>query len=307
MNKKQLIIAVSCSAFFISACGKNGSDTVIARVGKVKITEADFAKELGQSPPSYRNYLSTSEGKKQFLDILLKEKILLNAAEKSGVMKKADVQKSLKDFEERIKQQQEEFKKGLVLREYLRELQDTELKIQEDDLKKYYEQNKNEYQNPVRVAASHILTPNESDAKVALDRVQKGENFAKVARELSKDPSAERGGMIGEVMPGDLSELPEFEAELFKLKPGQNSGIVKTKIGYHVIRKEKETHLPGLSFAEAGPQIRRILEKRKFDEWIEKSKTQQKLWVDDKALAAVKIPLAEKTQGLPQQIQPTTN
>jgi peptidyl-prolyl cis-trans isomerase C len=284
---------------------KSGEGTqVVAKVGSIKITVKDFEDELAGSPPAYQNYLSTLEGRKQFLDILLKEKLLMNAAEKSGVAKKQDVQKAFKQYKERMDDQEKEFRKNIILREYLRGLQDGELKVTEADIRKYYDEHKNEYQNPVRISASHILLPTEPEAKEALARLKKGEDFVKLAKEISKDPTAIRGGKIGEVMKGDLSELPEFEKELFSMRTGAISGIVKTKIGYHIIKKDSETRLSGNSFEDAAPQIRRILEKKKVDDWIEKSKKDQKLWIDDKVLASVAIPSASPSAAQEEPVVP---
>ena len=284
-------VLFSFAALALNGCGKN-SDKVIAQAGPVKITRSDFSKELVNSPPAYQNYLGTLEGKKQFLDILLKEKILLNAAEKSGISNKQEFQKNVKYYEEHMKDQLVEYRKGLILREYLRELKDGELKVLDPEVKSYYDQKKDEFQSPTKVSASHILCLSNEEAQGALARIKKGEDFAKVAREVSKDPTASRGGLIGEVSRGDLSDLPEFESKLFALKSGQVSDVIQTKMGYHIIKKNNEARLPSQTFEEAMPHIRRILEKQKFDQWIEKAKKDQKVWVDDKLLASIPAPSA---------------
>lgn len=286
-----LVVALvfGLGTIYLAGC-KKSQNKVIARADNVKIMQQDFEKELVGLPPTYQNYLATLEGKKQFLDILLREKILVSVAEKSGVAKKKEVLKSLQEYKERAKEQEQEFRKGLILREYLRELQDGELKVTEAELKLYYDQNKNDFQNPQKIAVSHILLPTKEAAETALQRLKKGEDFAKVAREISADPSAARGGMIGEVSRGDLAELPEFEAGLFNLKSGQISDVVKTKLGYHIIKKNGQIQLPSQSFEQGAPQIRRILEKKKFDQWMEKMKKEKKVWVDETLLASVSVP-----------------
>lgn len=291
MKKLTLVLAfpllLSGTSYF-AGC-KKSEKKVVARVGNVKITTEDLLKELSNLPGTYQNYLSTLEGKKQFLDIILREKILLRAAEKSRIFRKKEVQKNLVEYQKRAKEQEIEFRKGLILREYLRELQDGDLKVTEPELKLYYDQSGTDFKNPVKVTASHILSSTQEGAEKAYQRVRKGEDFAKVARELSTDPSSSRGGIIGEVSRGDLADLPEFEEQLFALKKGQVSNIVRTKIGYHIIKKNSETELPSQTFEKAAPQIRRILEKRKFDEWIEKIKKEENSWVDETVLAATPL------------------
>jgi parvulin-like peptidyl-prolyl isomerase len=302
---KKTVSLVLFAVVVAAAAGcKKSSNPVLAKAGSVKITQEDFSKEVSNSPPVYQNYLSTLEGKKQFIDILLKEKILVNAAEKSDVAKKPDFKKSIEDYDKRLKEQAAEYRKGLLLREYLRELKDTELKVSEEDIRAYYDQNRDNYENPRKIVASHILCLTESDAQAALQRVKKGEDFKKVAREVSRDPTAERGGLIGEVMRGDLSDLPEFETELFSLKSGQVSSVVKTKLGFHVIKNNGESRMRGQSADEAAPQIRRVLEKKKFDGWIEKAKKDQKVWVDEKALSSVALPSAGRGAAEPEGFAP---
>lgn len=272
----------------LSGCQKGGHE-LVAKVGRVKITKDDFANEISNSPPAYQNYLSTIEGKKQFLDILLKEKILLNEAERSGIARRKEIQAGLKEYKEKAREQEAEFRKSLVLREYLRELQDGELKVTEGEIQEYYDKNREDFLNPVRVTASHILSSSREDAEAALQRLKKKEDFAKLAQEVSKDPSAGRGGLIGEVMRGDLTDLPEFEKALFFLKSGEISDIVQTKIGFHIIKKNGEIKLKGQSFEQAAAQIRRFLEKQKFDRWIDELKKKRNITIDEKVLADVPV------------------
>lgn len=73
-----------------------------------------------------------------------------------------------------------------------------------------------------------------SRADVALKRVKDGESFEAVAKELSEDTSASVGGDLGFFAKGDM--VPEFEAAVEALEPGQTSELVKTQYGYHVIQ-----------------------------------------------------------------------
>jgi parvulin-like peptidyl-prolyl isomerase len=72
-------------------------------------------------------------------------------------------------------------------------------------------------------------------AEAALKRVKGGEDFAKVATEVSQDPgSKDKGGDLGFTAKG--SYVPEFEAAAYNLKPGEVSGIVETQFGFHIIK-----------------------------------------------------------------------
>jgi peptidyl-prolyl cis-trans isomerase C len=85
------------------------------------------------------------------------------------------------------------------------------------------------------IHARHILVPTEDEAKAALARIKAGEDFAKVATELSKDPSGE-GGDLGWFTKDRM--VPEFSEAAFKLKKGEVSDPVKTQFGWHIIKVE---------------------------------------------------------------------
>jgi len=68
-----------------------------------------------------------------------------------------------------------------------------------------------------------------------MERLKKGEKFSNVAREVSLCPSKKRGGDLGTFGRGRM--VKEFEQAAFALQKGQISPIVKTKFGYHIIRR----------------------------------------------------------------------
>jgi peptidyl-prolyl cis-trans isomerase D len=141
------------------------------------------------------------------------------------------------------------------------------LKADDELLQGYFEQNKSDYQSSEQRRARHILivveegadeeTANKAReaARVALERVNAGEDFATVARELSQDPgSAEMGGDLGFFEKGVMEK--EFEQVVFTLEPGDVSELVRTPFGFHVI-KLTEIRLPeGKSFDQAREEIR---------------------------------------------------
>jgi parvulin-like peptidyl-prolyl isomerase len=75
----------------------------------------------------------------------------------------------------------------------------------------------------------------EKEAQAAQQRLQRGEKFANIAKEISLCPSGKRGGDLGTFGRGIM--VKEFEDAAFALQKGQISAIVKTKFGYHIIRR----------------------------------------------------------------------
>lgn len=94
----------------------------------------------------------------------------------------------------------------------------------------------------------HILVDTEDEAKQVLTRLNNGETFENLAKELSKDPgSAENGGLYQGITPGQF--VPEFDKAMFQdLQPGQTTAApVQTQFGWHIIRLVARTEGPALS------------------------------------------------------------
>jgi peptidyl-prolyl cis-trans isomerase C len=105
----------------------------------------------------------------------------------------------------------------------------------EDAERKAYDEAAKAQPPEPEVHARHILLPTEEEAKAALARIKAGEDFAKVATELSKDPGGE-GGDLGWFTKDRM--VPEFADAAFKLEPGQVSDPVKSQFGWHIIKVE---------------------------------------------------------------------
>ena len=88
---------------------------------------------------------------------------------------------------------------------------------------------------PDKVHCAHILVKTELEAKAVLERLKKGEKFGAVARAVSLCPSGKRGGGLGTFTRGKM--VKEFENAAFALQKGETSAVVKTKFGYHIIKR----------------------------------------------------------------------
>lgn len=85
------------------------------------------------------------------------------------------------------------------------------------------------------IHCAHVLVKTEKEAQVVLERLQRGEKFANIAKEVSLCPSGKRGGDLGTFGRGRM--VKEFEQAAFALQKGQISPVVKTKFGYHIVRR----------------------------------------------------------------------
>lgn len=83
--------------------------------------------------------------------------------------------------------------------------------------------------------ASHILLSDKEDAEYVLEKLNEGASFEELASEFSECESAERKGLLGKFPQGTM--VPEFERALSKMKTGEISPPVRSKYGFHIIKK----------------------------------------------------------------------
>lgn len=271
--KKVLFVAV-LAAFCIGACKDQGP--VVAKVGGTKITEATLQDKLVNTPPAYQNYVNTPLGRKQFVDAVVRETIMVEAAKQAGVDKRNEYTEAIKEFKTEQERQYKEYKDALLIETYLREVHNSIL-ASEADVEAYYEQNKEMYDKPVAFTVRHILLADKADAEAAYAELEAGTKFETVVQEYSQDRgSVQNGGLVGPFKRGEV--VPEFEKAALELKNGEMSAIVDTPFGYHIIYKVSEETLPAVSFDDAKADIKRTIERERFDTWFESTK--QKLGVD---------------------------
>jgi parvulin-like peptidyl-prolyl isomerase len=92
--------------------------------------------------------------------------------------------------------------------------------------------------DPIRggkIKASHILIDKLSKAQEICEDLDAGESFQKLALQFSTCPSRKKGGNLGEFSKGDM--VPEFWNACTKLKISEISQPVKSKFGYHIIKR----------------------------------------------------------------------
>ena len=81
--------------------------------------------------------------------------------------------------------------------------------------------------------ARHILVASEKECQTLIDKIDKGEDFAVLAKKHSKCPSGAEGGDLGQFGPGQM--VPEFDKVVFSGEVGKPLGPVQTQFGFHVV------------------------------------------------------------------------
>jgi len=199
----------------------------------------------------------TAEQRSRLLDQMVVETVLFQEASRRGLSRDAEVHKLLQEAERQI----------LIGRliELLRK--EKAAPVTESQVAEFYEAHKESFKQPDSFRVSHILVSDSETAKQALERVKGGEPFAKVAEELSTDPSKSRGGDIGFFSKGQV--IPEFEEAAAKLKPGEISGVVQTSLGYHILLLTETKPAYQKPIEEVKDQIRQGLQSRQGQQAVQ--------------------------------------
>ena len=283
MNQKRfkkivkLVAAPIVLSAFLVGCSDGGNSRTVATVNKEKITEGELNKLLQSQ------YGSTA------LDSLITNKIVELEA------KKLDIKVSDKEIAEEYKTYTESYggEEALLksLESYNMTKKDVEkdiknylltLKVMEDyidvtdeDVKAYYEENKESFNTEEQVQASHILVEDEATANEVIKKLNAGEDFGELAHEYSTDTvSAEAGGELGYFSKGQMVE--EFENAAFAMKVGEVSKTpVKTEHGYHIIKVTDKKAAVKSNFESAKEEARKKLVEERVNE-------QYQAWVEEK-------------------------
>ena len=299
VNKKLVKVTstILVSAMFLTGCGA-GSNTV-AKVNGDTITVEEFSKDFNIIKTNYEAQYGPEfleqEGpdgetmgdvlKENVLDKLIVEEIIMQKAEEEKFLASdEEVNEEVTGFKEMVggkegfdgfleaNDMDEEYfkagiKKELTVEKY-REKFLEDLKIEDKDLKEYYEANKDQYET---IKASHILVEEEAEAQEIKKELDGGEDFGKLAEKSIEPDAAEREGDLGYFARGQM--VPEFEEEAFKLEVDEISEPVKTEHGYHIIKVTDKKD----SFDQVKEEVKGDLENEKFAENLEKLKEDAKI------------------------------
>ncbi|WHX39894.1 peptidylprolyl isomerase [Mesobacillus sp. AQ2] len=154
------------------------------------------------------------------------------------------------------------------------------IKVTEEEMKTYFEENKESFDQKEQVKASHILVEDEATAKKVKKELDSGKDFAELAKEYSTDASnAAKGGDLGYFGKGEMAK--EFEEAAFGMKVGEVSAPIKTDFGYHIIKVADKKAAKTAVFEDHKKEIKESLFDQKiqteYPNWLEKKKADYKI------------------------------
>jgi peptidyl-prolyl cis-trans isomerase C len=244
---------VAAALLFAAAAplsAQDAKDPLVAKVNDVEIHQSDLdiiETEAGQIPPM------SADAKKDYLVAFMTDLILVS---KAAQEQKLD---GTPDFARKV-----EFNRNKLLMSALLD-KTGKAAMTDEAMHKVYDDAVKQMTPEQEVHARHILVraaPGDDKASKAAEdkikavaaRLKKGEDFAKVAAEVTEDPSGKaNGGDLGFFSKEQM--VPEFADVAFSLDKGKISDPVKTQFGWHVIKVEDKRTKPMPTFDEVKPQI----------------------------------------------------
>jgi peptidyl-prolyl cis-trans isomerase C len=226
------------------------ASTVVAKVNGVAITDEDVKLAGEDLGPAIPKQLQGKARDAYILDYLIDGQLVAQKA----VAEKLD---QTPDFPQKLAY----YKEKLLMEALLS--QTAKSAATDEAMKKVYDDAAKNFKPQDEIHARHILVATKEEAEAALKRVKGGEDFAKVAKEVSKDPGSD-GGDLGWFTKDRM--IPEFAEAAFKLQVGQISDPVKTQFGWHIIKVEGKRQTKFPPFDQVKEQLSRyVVQKAQAD------------------------------------------
>lgn len=215
---------------------------VWAVVAGNEITDKDLNEIIMRYPEDKRMYMNNEQGKKQ----LLEQTIAFELFGKFGEEIKLD---ETDEYKETVKKLAKEILIQMTVNKVL-----TEVTVTDDEVRNYYNENKEKFMDKATATAKHILIETEDAANKIKAEIEEGKiSFEDAAMEYSTCPSKEQGGNLGSFGRGMM--VPEFEDAAFAAEIGKVTAPVKTQFGYHLILVEEKNEPKEKSFEEVKDMV----------------------------------------------------
>ena len=218
---------------------------ILATVAGEEITAEDLNAFIQSMPKEQQMYASNPQFRQQIIDQLVNARLFAKYAEELKMDETEEFQKILNNAKKEILA-------SMAIGETVKNAE-----VTEEELKGFYEANKQRFEKGGTVRAKHILVKEEAKCQEILEEIIAGKVFEEAAQQYSTCPSGQKGGDLGEFGKGQM--VKEFEEAAFNAEIGQVVGPVATQFGFHLIKVEEKNEATVAAFDEVKEQIRRNL------------------------------------------------
>jgi parvulin-like peptidyl-prolyl isomerase len=240
----------------VIACHRKPSTPpdVVARVGERMVTLGDFKRYLDRNTGTDLAQLGP-EVASAMLDQYLEEVILSEYAASHGVEIPAEkIAAAVRnDAGVTVIEKRDEMRRQKLIGD----LSENIPMPDDAEIRAYYEQHPGEFRSGEELHVKQILVHDEAVANQIAQKLHEGSSFEELSSQYSLAPNAKKGGEIGYVSRGELPKM--FEEEIFALKPGTTSGIIRTDASFHIFKVEDRRPPGVIDLQTAAPVIRERL------------------------------------------------
>jgi len=303
---------------------EGAEEEIVARVNGAPIARAEFEREVRLAT---QRATQTGKGldeerraalRQQTLEQLIGRELLLQASQENKIVvdhnavdgKLEDIKKrfpSDKEYQETLGRMglseehvKSQIRDGLTIERLIETEIVEKIVVSEEESQSFYKGHPELFKAAEQVRASHILVKIDAQADEATrgearkkietveQQLQKGQDFATLAKDFSDCPSKAQGGDLGYFTRGKM--VKPFEDAAFGLKTGEVSEIVETQFGYHLIKVTDRKPEGILPFEEVKEKLTAYLTRQRVQEQV-------KLYVDGlrkKATVEIVAPLEKK-------------
>ncbi len=281
-----LFLVASLGALLLTACesrpkapeilGQNSKP--LAKIGSTIVTDTELLERIAVIEKTYPRHYTTHLQKKELLNEMINVQLLYEAALNERLDKEYEYKSRLADL-------------------YIRKLsEEWRSKIEEKDLKVFFEENK---KNIEQISARHILlrvTPNVKAAQrsekrkkieaIRAEALNAPETFSELAKKYSEDASRDQGGELGYF--NFTAMVPRFSTAAFNLKKINDiSPVVETEFGFHIIQLSGDKRGYENYKDIIKDKFVRIIQRDKLSQEIEKLRSKHKIETYEDNLAAL--------------------
>jgi peptidyl-prolyl cis-trans isomerase C len=286
MMKKRIVFIIGI--FFLLgtlSCGDSGKGDLgrkeLVRINKLSISIEEFRQMSEKQPLEGKMRLLDEKGMRDFLEnYVITREVLYQEAKKKGFDKKEEILAKVDDF-----------RRAMIIDALIDEALRGKSEANDEEIQRYYRENKSLFTEPVEVKVRHIVVNSEPVLKEVLTRLSKGESFEKLASTFNIDRTREDGGNLGYIRRGQLApSFAQFEEAAFSLvKKGDLSEVIRTPYGFHIIQLEEMRGANLRPLEQVRERIRLFLQAKKRQEaylgYVKEVKSKASILINEKLWA----------------------
>jgi peptidyl-prolyl cis-trans isomerase C len=250
MRRAALVTLITLAIF---ACHRKPSlaPDVVARIGERMMTLADFKRYLERNAGTELAQVNP-EVASAMLDQYVEEIVLSEYAASHGVEVSAEkIAAGVRtDAGVTVIEKRDEMRRQKLVGDLSGQIPPAS----DDEVRAYYEQHPDEFKSGEEVHVRQILVHDETLANDIQQKLRAGASFEELSGQYSLAPNAKKGGDIGYVSRGELPKM--FEDEIFALKPGSVSNVIRTDASFHLFKVDERRPPGTIDLPTAAPVIR---------------------------------------------------